>query len=418
MKHLYLFLFLIFLLPFFASAQSNYKPGYVVNLKGDTTKGFVDFKEWDKNPVKINFKANLQAPEVQKLSADDISAFAVNGLEYYEKYKVSVSMDQVDVEKLSTGVDTSSTAGNIFLRVLVKGKYVTLYDYKDDIKNRFFIKDNALTNPEELIYRTYLNPNEVTQIVTQPWYQNQLNILAIKYGQSTGKLTAAIEKTGYNGNDLTIIVNTINQSGMAVSHGNNARPVRFFAGAAIIGESLKYSGTEFLAWDPTSKMSFGPRFNIGVDAFLNPDVGRLILRVELSVTTIKLQTSSNVAPFASQSLNLLTSGITPQLTYNIYNTDAVKAYIGAGAAINWYVNSNNNYYYAENPYAAKELKKGYPNIASSGASFMSRAGVVLNKKYELFLIYALPTVVTDHYGSFAGSVYSTQLGINYLFGSK
>jgi len=418
MKHLYPFLSLIFLLPFFASAQSNYKPGYIVNLKGDTSKGFIDYKEWDKNPVKINFKSNLQATEVQKLSVDDINAFAVNSLEYYEKYKVSVSQDQVDVEKLSTGVDTSNSTANIFLRVLEKGKYITLYDYKDDIKNRFFVKDNALAKPEELIYRTYLNPNEVTQIVTQPRYQNQLNTLAIKYGQSTGKLTAAIEKTGYNGNDLTIIVNTINQSGPTGSSRNKLRPVRFFAGAGIIAESLKYSGAEFLAWDPTSKPSFGPRFDIGIDAFLNPEVGRLVLRVELSVTAIKLQTSSNVAPFASQSFNLLTTGITPQLTYSIYNTDAVKVYVGAGAAINWYMNSNNNYYYAENPYAAKELKKGYPNIASSGASFMSRADVVLNRRYDLFLIYALPTVVTDHYGSFSGAVYSTQLGINYLFGSK
>src|SRR5579872_52938 len=171
MKHLYPFLSLIFLLPFFASAQSNYKPGYIVNLKGDTSKGFIDYKEWDKNPVKINFKYNLQATEVQKLSVDDINAFAVNSLEYYEKYKVSVSQDQVDVEKLSTGVDTSNSTANIFLRVLEKGKYITLYDYKDDIKNRFFVKDNALAKPEELIYRTYLNPNEVTQIVTQPRYQ-------------------------------------------------------------------------------------------------------------------------------------------------------------------------------------------------------------------------------------------------------
>ncbi len=418
MKHLYLLFSLLFLLPFLTSAQSNYKPGYIVSLKGDTSKGFIDFKEWDKSPVRINFKANLQAAEVQKLSADDINAFAVNGLEYYEKYKVSVSQDRVDVEKLTTGVDTSSATLNIFMRVLVKGKYITLYDYKDDIKNRFFIKDNTLAKPEELVYRTYLNPNEVTQIVTQPRYQNQLHVLALKYGQSTDKLTAGIEKTGYNSNDLIVIVNSINQFGPTVANRNNAKAVRFFAGAGVIAGSLKYSGDEYLAWDPTSKLSFGPRFNIGLDAFLDPDVGRFVLRVELSVTTIKLQTSSNVTPFASQSFTLVTSGITPQLTYGIYNTEALKVYVGAGAAINWYMNSNNNYYYAENPYAAKTLKKGYPNIASSGASFMSRAGVVLNKKYELFLIYALPTVVTDHYGSFSGAVYSTQLGINYLFGSK
>jgi len=56
MKYFYLPLLLLLLFPFFASAQSNYKPGYVVTLPDDTIHGFIDYKEWDKNPEKISFK--------------------------------------------------------------------------------------------------------------------------------------------------------------------------------------------------------------------------------------------------------------------------------------------------------------------------------------------------------------------------
>jgi hypothetical protein len=404
--------------PLLAFAQSNYKLGYVVNLKGDTVKGFIDYKEWDKNPVRINFKKDMGA-DAGHFSAEDISAFAITGLEYYEKYKVVISLAHVDVEKLPTGVDTTSTTNSIFLRLLVKGRNISLYEYKDDIKNRFYIKDNTLSTPEELIYRIYLNPNDVTQSVTQPRYQNQLQQLALKYHQGSDKLTAIIEKVGYNESDIMPVVNIINGSITKTNNPNKAKPLRFFAGAGINGASLKYSGNSFLALSPTSKASFGPRLTVGMDVFLNPNVGQLILRTELFFTTVNLQTSSNTVPYASQSFRLTFPGISPQLIYNVYNTESLKCYIGAGASVNLYTNSNNNYYYAENPYSpTKSVIKGYPNLASSGASFLARAGVVLHKKYELYLIYSPAAVVTDHYGSFSGAVTSMQAGVNYLFGTK
>jgi hypothetical protein len=419
MKYFYCFPLAIFFIPSLAIAQSNYKPGYVVTMKGDTSKGFIDYREWDKNPVRVNFKSDMAKTEPDKLSPDNISAFAINGLEYYESYKVSVSMAQVDVEKLTTGVDTSSAMENIFLRLLTKGKNISLYEYKDDIKNRFYVKDNASAKPEELIYRIYLNPADVTQSITQPRYQNQLQQFALKYHQSNDKLTAIIEKAGYNENDITDVVNVINQSTSKTDRANRAKPIRLFAGVAINDASLKYSGDTYLNLAPTSSpASFGPRLAIGLDAFLNPNVGRLILRAELSFATASLKTSSNTTPFASQSVKILTPSVIPQLIYNIYDTGPLKCYVGAGASINLYISSDNNYYYAQDPYVPKAVIKGYPNIAATGASFITRIGVVLNKKYELYAIYSPSAVVTDHYGSFAGAITSYQAGVNYLFGAK
>jgi hypothetical protein len=45
MKFFYKVLLAVILLPAFSYAQSNYKPGYVVNLKGDTLRGFIDCRE-------------------------------------------------------------------------------------------------------------------------------------------------------------------------------------------------------------------------------------------------------------------------------------------------------------------------------------------------------------------------------------
>jgi hypothetical protein len=50
MKEIIKIVLAFLLLPVLASAQSNYKAGYVINLKGDTLKGFINYKEWNQNP--------------------------------------------------------------------------------------------------------------------------------------------------------------------------------------------------------------------------------------------------------------------------------------------------------------------------------------------------------------------------------
>src|SRR5258708_35898015 len=136
MKHIYIFTFLL-LIPFFSIAQSKYKPGYVVTLKGDTLHGFIDYHEWDKNPKDIRFKKELNTENAESFSVENSMAFALIGFEYYEKYKVSVSLDRIEVERLSNGVDTSTMMSNVFLKRIIKGNNINLYEYKDDIKNRF-----------------------------------------------------------------------------------------------------------------------------------------------------------------------------------------------------------------------------------------------------------------------------------------
>jgi hypothetical protein len=71
-------------------------------------------------------------------------------------------------------------------------------------------------------------------------------------------------------------------------------------------------------------------------------------------------------------------------------------YLESDNKLNFPVSSNNNYYYAGNPYAVKVVIKNYPNLASNYSSFMGKVGAVLNKKYELYASYNSPAVVTDH----------------------
>jgi len=151
MKHFYkLLLSLIILFPICSKAQSNYEPGYVVTLSGDTLHGYIDYKEWDSNPQKISFKKDIGSNEKQEYSPKNAGAFEVTGFETYKQFAIWVSQDKLDVSELSKGIDSTKKRNTVFLRVLNSGKNVTLYAYNDDLKERFYIQEGN-NEPYELI---------------------------------------------------------------------------------------------------------------------------------------------------------------------------------------------------------------------------------------------------------------------------
>jgi len=154
MKYPFL-LVLILLSTAFASAQSNYTPGYVVSLNGDTSKGFIDYKGWERNPDNIYFKDDING-SAKTYTTANINAFGVAGLEYYEKRTVPVSTDEIDINKLSTSPQVDYVTKTVFLRVLNKGKLLTLYLFVDDLKKRYYVTDNTSGEIQELGFHMYI----------------------------------------------------------------------------------------------------------------------------------------------------------------------------------------------------------------------------------------------------------------------
>src|SRR5579859_8197867 len=101
MKSIYIFLFAIFFIFSSAHSQSNYKAGYVVSLKGDTTRGYINYKEWDNNPRGLSFKKEINQDSPEIFTVKSVNAFAISGQVYYERYAVSVSTDPVDITSMA-----------------------------------------------------------------------------------------------------------------------------------------------------------------------------------------------------------------------------------------------------------------------------------------------------------------------------
>jgi len=406
MKRFYTLLSLAILLPIFSFAQSNYKPGYVVNLKGDTSKGFIDYKEWENNPASISFKNSLSG-SAQQFTTNDIKYFRINNSEAYARYSGSISTDPVNVGHLSTGRDTSTRTAVVFLKVEASGKYVTLYSYTDDLKKRYFVAEQG-NQPGELIYRFYMNSEQGNLAsVTETKYKGQLIYIASKYNGSDN-IKARIENASYD-QDLVGIVDKINGSSAQKTDHANA-PIAFYAGISAGPTSVKPQPISAVSsLSPVN--SYTPRILFGVNGYINPDVGKLVFRGEIALAfntfkTILHQESSDKAYFSIKQLNI---SVNPQILYNVYNTDNFKFYLDAGVTLNYSKYSDNKFYNGTSFIDNSENNNIYSN---AWLSIPFSAGMILNKNINVFVTYTLPTFISNNDDKY----YSTQLGIAYIFG--
>jgi hypothetical protein len=421
MKKYYLILLLF--IPVLSIAQSNFKKGYVINLKGDTSRGYIDYKEWPKNPATIDFKSGLNPDKVEHLSANDIDLFEIDGFEIYQRFVLKISLDATDLNHASSGIDTTSKTGTVFLRVLQKGKNVVLYSYADAIKTRFYIKDNNAAIPQELTYRAYMDADNQNW-VTKNIFRGQLGFLANAY-QVNG-IDQQIERAEYNEYDLIRIITKINGSNEKQNANlpNGRHGIHFFLGTGLNVSTLKYTGDSPFPNAPAAASAM-PKLALGFNSFINPNIGRLVLRVELDFTAnnfaVKnLTTNSSVSGpsvIGIQNIKQLTASIIPQIIYNLYNTDPFKFFVGTGLSLGLSSYPTNQYNASDG--TSSTIFNNYPELRNLSISLVTKAGIVLNKRLEIYGAY-IPSIepITNNYVYFSGNITTYEMGVNFLFGKK
>src|SRR6478672_6008560 len=123
------------------SAQKNFTNGFIVSLKGDTTRGLINYNNWRKNPNSISFKS-IDAATANTYGAEDISAFGVNigaKTELYKAAKVKIENSAETIDKMDQTRQFDETQANIFLLKLYAGTY-SLYSYTNEKEHLFIGK--------------------------------------------------------------------------------------------------------------------------------------------------------------------------------------------------------------------------------------------------------------------------------------
>lgn len=419
-KCLLFFLFAVF--PFFLKAQTNFKPGYVITLRGQTVRGFINEKEWDANPAAISFKTALSTTGVQNYTANDISYFEITNSEAYQRYSGFISTDETNIARLPTGRDSSKKQDVVFLKLQQKGSSVSLYSYNDAIKMRYFMADNKAGNTFELIFRQYFIPEMGTATHTENEFVPQLYELATKYNPGAAELKQLISDAGYKLPDLKKISQKINNLDADKTNYGTSSSVDFFAGAGADVNRFSFSGDGPFHNSMPAKTSVSPYIAAGFNFYPNASVGRFVFRGEVLYTSSSYETQVDLyyaqpdKPKATYKLKEHEFALSPQVLYYIYNAPAFKVYAGVGFMVNVTSYSGNTATDNSDP---SHMLVNVLILDKRWLSYPVKAGLLLNKKLEVALSYAFPSSIT---GVAATSVnnYSLNLsslkgGLNYHF---
>jgi len=416
MKYLYLFVSLLFI-SLSSSAQSNYKSGYVVDLKNDTLKGFIDYKEWEKNPKSFTFKSNLNQSQPQKFSIDNANAFAITGAEYFQKFIFTKSMGATDLNKLSVHIDTSRALDTSFLRIATTGKNVSLYGFTDDNKTRFYTVSHKDHQLKELDYYIYYRASDNNTFQTIYTFRSQLQDLADSYNIKSHKLDEKLKYANYQERDIKAIVELINGENSQDTKQSSVSGVRYFAGAGARFNKLETGGGATFFPNGTNVSITSPVLSGGIDIFKNKYTQKIIFRTEINLSTghytIPATVINGGGTTATLDFKQNTAQLAPQLIYNIYSTNNFKISIDAGVSLNFSSYSKNSYVMNFNNVSTIE-RENYADFEKFYFAFNTKVGFVIGNKIELYVSRAFSSPISQAVATPATISYY-QAGLNYLF---
>jgi len=239
-------------------AQTSYKNATIINFKGDTLRGYIDYKNWDNNPDQLKFREKLSSP-TKILSPMDILSFEVEK-DRYLSATVEISYSSSDVNRIKDNSPKPDIkVETVFLKMLIDGDK-SLYSYKNtSSEDNFYIKNNGKF--ELLIYKKYIE-KESFKILENLNYRNQL----YAYFEYPLHLQSAIEKTRYTQLSMHHIFELYDnhQEQKNTNYKSKKDSVKLTLGASIGGMHRSLNIRDIGYFAPKTTPAFGIFFNVAL----------------------------------------------------------------------------------------------------------------------------------------------------------
>jgi len=374
----------------FIYGQKNFKPGFIIKPGNDTVRGEIDYKKWELNPTKIIFRT-AEGTKEEAYTKYEIEGFGVNGFDRYIRTIVMMDMNPVAVNDLVPNQTNVTVTDTAFLRVLVAGNRLNLYEFVN-FKPHYFIQP-AGGKAEELVYKISVDATS-GKLITNNGFRTQLKNLLTTAGVSPDQLKK-VNSLEYELKDLVKFTSSVNEpSGVYVplDMKKSKGSIQVFAGAGVVSGTLGFEGPNeelnSLVFDPTVSFLMAG----GVDIFSARNMQKFFLRAELTVrkfgtdgkgtSGINGTTTLRNNEFSMEQVN-----ITPavSLNYSFVNTGTVKLFAGVGMGFNFSSYPKQSYVSTNALTGAVSKKDDFPVLRENWVSIFARIGVVISKKIELGL---------------------------------
>lgn len=177
-----------------AFSQENYQPGFIITLKEDTLTGFIDYRNWDKNPDKIAFKKAINT-EAITYKPIDIQSFHVLD-EIYRSAIVETATSSLIFHNLEDNPELRIKIDTVFLQSLISGAK-SLYYYKSKEIENFYTQQDRTFNL--LGYKKYSKLEEGNRVIKEnKQYIKQLAL----YLNDCPSIQTKFQDTKYNKKSL------------------------------------------------------------------------------------------------------------------------------------------------------------------------------------------------------------------------
>jgi len=306
------------------------QPGYIVILKNDTVRGFIDYRNWEKNPDKIEF-SHPNKDRTTTYTPQDIKSFEV-GNEIYESGIVTMDNSPFKTEELSEEVKYNYITDTVFLQNLVKGDK-SLYLFMDlNGKENFFTGNGS--NFELLIYKRYLKRDDLgyLDLAEDKRFIGQLTLYLSDCRNLQSKLPDVKYEKKYLV-DLFLFYYKCSKKTIASQNKAISKPYELgaFAGLSLI-KFRYYDGPAYLKnvdYPLSKNFSAGLFFNL----IFPRHFGRLSLCNELQYSSFKTESSYTDAYIDADTkigLHYLQMNNMLRLKYPVKN---ISCFINAGSSV-------------------------------------------------------------------------------------
>lgn len=258
-------------------AQKDYLPGHLVLSSGDTLKGYIHYKNWERTPARIDFR-KMPGAATETFTLGQLEGFEVTSGDKYTRTLLWKEVRPANLSGLRNAVQPRKL-DTVFLRSIVESAKLSLYEYTDH-RTRYYIRPAGDTLQELLYPAIYDEASGRT--ITRAVYRDQLKAWVLGHVDQQ-KLLWKVESASYREDDLKEIVLFLNGPGAPPSYVNSEKGIRirqYFLSAGMTFHHIGRAGRESELSEYTHR---GFLLNGGIDIFSLRRFQNLIFRSELRV---------------------------------------------------------------------------------------------------------------------------------------
>ena len=361
-------------------AQTVIRSATLVLNNNDTLHGFINYKGWSQNPKQIVFHKDSLSRTTTTYSVDDVSYFDVHNLDIYQRVIVIKDARPVTQEDAWYSNMDSIVTDTVWLRVLVKGQQLSLYELSDE-KDHYFISSEKDIY-EELIYRFNKVEGNNNDYFRQETYKTQLLQLSAQF-EIKGNIIRDINHTNYEADGLTKIVVKLNGEDPSHSRTVTTRqktPLKWFIAAGGGYSKMKISNGGDM--ESLNHLNSQPRGVALIRGGFHFPISRNLQAVSAKVHLTLMLASYEASSTSISSKELISftqesagAGIT--FLYNFMRNDKIRVHADMGASI-WCSGYSRNTFYANGIYS-----DGFLQVSNFWAGGHLGLGALWHNRYEL-----------------------------------